>query len=159
MKLSRKDVIRFWSKVDIISGDECWGWTDSIRNRRYGRLGINDKQVNANRVSWVIHFGAIPEGMHVLHHCDNPSCVNPEHLFLGTHQDNMADMKRKGRAISHFGENNGKSTLSTTEVIEIRKIYDSHKNKYGLTKLMSEVFEIPYGTIQKILRRYTWNHV
>lgn len=81
----------------------CWLWTGSLSRRNYGFVGNFSmaKRIGmyqAHRLSFVIHKGAIPEGMFVCHHCDNPPCINPEHLFLGTHADNMQDMKNKGRA-------------------------------------------------------------
>ena len=85
---------RFWEKVDK-SGD-CWKWIAHLL-KGYGRFRLNNKTWSAHRVSWTLHYGEIPEGMCVLHRCDNPGCVNPEHLFLGTRTDNMKDRDQKGR--------------------------------------------------------------
>ena len=88
---------RFWSKVD--TSGECWTWTADLDDHGYGRLGIGRKRIEpAHRVAWTLANGPIPEGLRVLHHCDNPPCVRPDHLFLGTQADNMADMMAKGRA-------------------------------------------------------------
>ena len=106
---SEKDLRRFYrqtnkngskpdqSKQHYQGLDRCWNW---LGNRRsgYGRFGIQGKSMGAYRASWLIHRGAIPEGMLVMHRCDNPRCVNPDHLQLGTHADNMADCRAKGRA-------------------------------------------------------------
>ena len=87
---------RFWDKVTM--GDGCWEWTGTRHSWGYGLLGGRRKvHLRAHRVSWEIHFGPIPAGLYILHHCDNPRCVRPDHLFLGTHRDNMADMVKKGR--------------------------------------------------------------
>mgnify|MGYP001023313072 CR=1 FL=1 len=84
---------RFWSKVEMIPFHPCWEWT-AAKKDGYGRF--NDKGY-AHRISYEMHFGPIPKGFLVCHKCDNPSCVNPEHLFLGTYQDNYDDMRKKKR--------------------------------------------------------------
>ncbi len=86
---------RFWSKVN--KTDNCWNWLACKTKDGYGRIFIKDKVLLAHRVSWAIHDGQIPKGLQVLHRCDNPSCVNPAHLFLGTVSDNMRDSVAKGR--------------------------------------------------------------
>lgn len=89
---------RFWSKVDLKGPDDCWEWQASKLPDGYGSFGVRSRVVDkAHRVSWVLKNGPIPDGMSVCHRCDNPPCVNPDHLFLGTQQDNMKDMVSKGR--------------------------------------------------------------
>lgn len=96
MKLNRKHIARFFAKVN--KADGCWPWVGARSSSgRYGALAVHGKTQGAHRVSWAIHHGPIPDGMHVLHKCDNPICVNPSHLFLGSHLENMADMTSKGR--------------------------------------------------------------
>jgi len=86
---------RFWDKVQ--KTDTCWLWIGSTNQDGYGRFNIGGKLGGAHRYSFELHTGEIPEGMHVLHTCDTPACVRPDHLFLGTHSDNMQDMYRKRR--------------------------------------------------------------
>lgn len=95
--------VRFESKVERIPFHTCWEWTGSLMTRsdeghRYGSFYYGGRSELAHRVSWLISRGPIPEGLWVLHRCDNPGCVNPDHLFLGTQTDNMQDCARKGRA-------------------------------------------------------------
>jgi len=89
---------RFWGKVQ--KTDSCWIWTGGTNGHGYGSLVIDhtgNHRIYAHRLSWIIHYGEILNGLQVLHKCDNPLCVNPEHLFLGTQKDNMDDMMAKGR--------------------------------------------------------------
>ena len=91
---------RVWPKVDC-SGDGCWLWTGAIDHKGYGRIGMGAPSrfvMRAHRATWELTFGPIPEGLCVLHKCDNPPCVRPSHLFLGTISDNSQDMAAKGRS-------------------------------------------------------------
>lgn len=88
---------RFWDKVEINDLLNCWTWTGSRTSRGYGRIKVNGKNKYSHRIAWGLIYGDIPEGKLVLHKCDNPSCNNPNHLFVGTHKDNTIDMCVKGR--------------------------------------------------------------
>jgi hypothetical protein len=106
------EVERFWDKVDRSGGpDACWPWTAFRYASGYGQFGVAGvAPIRANRYAWMAVHGRIPDGLWVLHHCDNPPCCNPAHLFLGTAQDNVDDMVAKGRhrwGIHHYG-NRGK---------------------------------------------------
>lgn len=88
---------RFWRKVRRDQPTGCWEWLAATNSDGYGHFFYEGSVIGAHRVSWMLHHGAIPEGALVCHHCDNPRCVNPAHLFLGTHQDNATDKVVKGR--------------------------------------------------------------
>lgn len=111
---------RFWSKVDK-TGD-CWSWTAYTNKSGYGVFRLDGKTLTSHRLSWIWANGSIPDGMHILHRCDNPKCVNPEHLWAGTHSDNMKDMARKGRwgKPRVRGERHGHSKLTNEDVRRIK---------------------------------------
>lgn len=117
--MTKPVLVLFWSKVDIQEQDECWNWKASTQSG-YGQFitGIRHRlSSKASRVSWILTHGPIPEGLQVLHKCDNKLCCNPYHLFLGTHQDNMADKVRKGRQVK--GEQHPKVKLKKEQVLSI----------------------------------------
>jgi len=108
------------------------------------------------RISWEIQYGPIPEGMHVLHHCDTPACVRPDHLFLGTHTDNMRDRKAKKRGNHPFGSRHGRSKLTEADVLAIRDKYASLN--WTQTELATE-YGVSQPMIGYIVRRTTWRHI
>ena len=92
--ISNKLLKRFWQKIE--KSTDCWEWT-ACKSHGYGQLHSNGKLIRAHRLSWIIHHEQIPSELLVLHKCDNPGCVNPSHLFLGTQSDNLRDASKKGR--------------------------------------------------------------
>ena len=99
----------------------CWEWIKGL-SKGYGRMFLNKKEMKAHRFSYLHFIGEIPENNVVAHRCDNPKCVNPQHLFVGTVQDNVLDKFKKGRAIIARGENQGGSKLKTEDILKIRKM-------------------------------------
>lgn len=107
-----------------INENGCWIWKKYCLPYGYGRLRINDKMYLSHRLSWEGFNGDIPIGFHVCHKCDTENCINPNHLFLGTDQDNSDDKIRKGRSKHLFGIDNPNSKLTENKVVEIRKLID-----------------------------------
>jgi hypothetical protein len=127
--------IAFWSRVSIAGDDDCWEWRGAVNNSGYGSAYYHGIK-GAHRVAYALGVGEIPAGHHVCHHCDNPKCCNPRHLFSGSKLDNMADMRAKGRSASGdrngmrrhperraIGERNGNSKLSAVTVQEIKQMH------------------------------------
>ena len=145
-----KQLNRFWNKVE--KTDTCWNWKGSVMGGKlkYGHINLNFKHKYAHRVSWEIHFGKIPTNKQVLHKCDNPLCVNPKHLWLGTHQENMADRDKKGRFIPSYGN----TKLNENQVKIIKKEF---KNK--TVKELANKFSVHISTIYHIKIGLTWENV
>lgn len=116
----------------------------------YGSVQFNGKRERVNRVSYRLNVGEIPDGLFVCHHCDNPPCINPDHLFLGTQTDNMRDMASKGR--SALGERNGQSKLTEKDIISIREMNGSYEQ-------IAKLFCVDPSNISCIRSRKTWRHI
>ena len=140
---------RFWRHVEKTR--DCWPWTGGVGHNGYGNFSRGrkrDGQVRAHRFSWEMHFGPIPVGMFVCHHCDNPACVKPDHLFLGTHADNMRDAVRKDRT-SHEPKN---LKLTRGDVAEIRERLAMGQSQ----RRIARAFDVSQSNIGKIHRGETW---
>lgn len=149
----RKLEDRFWEKVIVGTESECWEWIGS-KTKGYGRLGFQGRSaLQASRVSWKIHFGAIPEGLYVCHKCDNRGCVNPAHLFLGTPKDNQQDMSKKGRCAR--GERHPQSKFTRQDVIDIRRKY-----KLGVSqRKLAKRYNVKQQAISRVISGKRWGHI
>lgn len=147
---------RFWSKVLRLGPDDCWEWQaycDKVAG--YGRFGTRYPEVVwAHRYAYFITEGRIPDGLSVLHECDNRKCCNPKHLFAGTHQDNMQDMAEKGRAGSR-GERSWNAKLTEDHVREIRQLFQGGMAANDI----ADVYGIHPGHTRSIIRKKFWKHV
>lgn len=147
----------FWSKVDKRGDDECWNWMGSKDTKGYGKFHSRENGKNiypgAHRVAYTLTCGKIPSGMFICHHCDNPLCCNPNHLFLGTRKDNIDDMMRKGRGKWMKGEENPNSKLTEKDVDNIFKF-----RKLGESTIeISWRFGVSQATISAILSGKAYN--
>ena len=143
---------RFWSKVDVRGLDECWEWQGCHSSGGYGCIWTGKRQMGAHRVSWEIHSGReIPEGMVVMHTCDNRSCVNPAHLRIGTQHENLLDAVAKGRNVR--GSRLPQAKLVEGQVREIRRL---HAEEGVRAVRLSEQFGVQISAIVKILKQRTW---
>jgi hypothetical protein len=148
---------RFWSKVDKKSDDECWEWTASKTKDGYGYFHPHGTEtVLAHRQSYEMFVGKIPKGMYVCHHCDNPPCVNPNHLFLGNQLDNMRDMLNKGRKTRKQGIQHPKAKLTENDVLFIR---ETRINKTHSQKELATMFNVAVITIDRVSNRRNWKHL
>ena len=165
-KMSEKDLKRFWSHVE--KSDGCWNWTGGKCKDGYGKINIGKLHRRSHRVSYELEHGPIRAGLFVCHKCDNPSCVRPDHLFLGTAKENAEDMARKGR--KHEGDKHwskisphlinrgtkcGSSKFNEQQVLEIRERLKNGESQNGLAR----EFGVGQSAIYSIAHKKTWKHL
>ena len=143
---------RFFNKV--LKTNTCWEWTGCRQKNGYGKIGAGGdrgKTLLAHRVSWILHCGKINEGLECCHKCDNPSCVNPNHLFLGTRIDNEEDKKNKKRHL--YGEKHSMSKINTRDVVSIKTKYKiNNTTQYQLAK----EYGITQSQVSRIINGKRW---
>jgi hypothetical protein len=150
----RSDLDRFWTRL-VFGMSDCWIWLGGLSHLGYGVTGARIQgERTAHRASYRLFNGKIPIGLHVMHSCDVRCCVNPEHLSLGTHLENMRDMaaKGRGRAPMLMGERNPMARLSATQVAEIRRLKGEGVSQLRLARLLG----VSPMTISRIIRGETW---
>lgn len=149
---------RFWAKVERRGPTDCWPWRGSVKKNGYGQIGgepegsiLRGKKLYAHRVAYKLARGPIPNGLHVLHRCDNPACANPAHLFLGTHQDNMADMVAKRRHVHGDRQPNRKLDQHRVRAIRWLALHDPAPHH-----VLAHEFSVSASNVDFIVRRLTW---
>ena len=147
---------RFWSFVKKTRG--CWMWVGSTAGTVmvYGRFRRSGERILAHRYSWELHNEPVPEGLLVLHTCDNTLCVRPDHLFLGTHKDNSQDMLKKGRANKARGERHGNSKLTEKKV---RRIKEKYRRGDVTQAKLAEEFGVGEMQVSRIISGKRWAHL
>jgi hypothetical protein len=157
-ELTARERQRFWDEIfwNKVVKDEagCWPWTGHIASHGYGIFHHDGSRIGAHRKAFELANGPIPDGINVCHKCDNPRCVRPDHLFLGTQKDNIADMIAKGRrtTITPQGEQVGGSKLKNHQVIEIRGSIGTHTE-------VARRYCVSRDTVRLIRAGRTWRHL
>lgn len=152
----------FWNRVAIGAADDCWPWEGCRNPQWYGTLKWRRRTDRAHRIAYELVVGPIPIGLCVCHHCDNPPCCNPAHLFLGTIADNNADKVAKGRAGRTGkrsgwarGEGHGCARLTTADVIALRRRHVEGESQSSLAR----EFGVHVSTVHLVVHRKKWAHV
>lgn len=149
---------KFWEKADVRGENDCWEWKASRNRKGYGNfyLSVGKSEsihVLAHRVAYILAYDVqVPQETQVCHSCDNPACVNPKHLFLGTSKDNVADMYKKGRAASQKGIRNH-AKLDEEKIAEIKQL----KKQGVMSKVIAKMFGLNESTISRMLNNHTWS--
>ena len=146
---------KFFSKVKK-TRHGCWEWQGSKTSAGYGQLWFEGRHAVAHRISYELCIGHTPKGMYVCHKCDNPCCVNPKHLFLGTPKDNQHDSKMKNRRSTWDGEKNPRVKLTEKDVLAIRAKYKPDVCSY---KMLANEYGVTQGCIGFIVLRQRWGHI
>lgn len=151
---SQEAEIFFWARVEIVEFG-CWVWLRGTNRSGYGIMRLNNQHHICQRFAWLLTRGEIPNKLQVLHKCDNPPCVRPDHLFLGTMADNQRDKIEKGRQWRPIGSLNVKAVLSPDDVLRIRSELVSGANRSAIAKKNN----VSESTIYRIQSKNIWKSV
>jgi hypothetical protein len=162
MRTDAQIIQDFWKRVKKGQPDECWEWqaarNSQVKGRDYGVMWAGSRRWKTHVFSWVLHFGPT-HGLWVCHHCDNPPCCNPVHLFLGTCKDNVADMLQKGRSNRECGEDRYNARLTEDNIREIRRRYKRRSTGPDNGASLAQEFGIVKSMIDSIVKYRRWKHV
>ena len=148
-----REIETFNAKVKVGSDSDCWLWAGAKQRAGYGHFrNQSGKTITASRFAYELAYGCIAAGMHVLHRCDNRACVNPAHLFLGTHEENMRDMRKKGRGTC--GVKNKSAKITEAQAREILALKGAAKSKD-----LAQKYGLNYGAINAIWKGKAWRHI
>lgn len=153
-ELSKDELNFFWSQIQMGKSNECWIWIGYKNSENYGVIKINGLDYRANRVSWTIQNGKIPDGKLICHTCDNPPCCNPNHLKAETQKWNMQDRESKGRSNRATCERHWNAKMTRDKVISIREKYATGK---FLQREIGEEYGVSSKLISSIISRHRWN--
>ena len=146
---------RFEEKYEPVTESGCWIWTAQLDKYGYGRIAVDRNSRLAHRIAYKLYRGEIPKGLHVLHNCDTPSCVNPSHLRVGTHADNMEDRANRKRGADTSGENHSMSKLSDLDVLVIRVRYAEGETQQSL----ANEFGVSNSLVSNVCTNKTRKHI
>jgi len=149
----KKELItrRMFKHTEFPDKDKCWNWKCFLNLDGYGNVRFKDKTIKVHRMAYFLFKGDIPDHLEVCHSCDNPACVNPNHLWLGTHADNVSDCAKKGRIVAPSGEKHYRAKLTWQKVNEIRNLAKTI-SRYKLAKQ----FGVHYSTLDSVVNGETW---
>jgi len=143
-----------WKYIDKKGEDDCWNWMRCLDVFGYGQITIDYKVYKCHRIVYELVYSIIPNGLLVLHHCDNPKCCNPKHLWLGNHDDNINDMVKKGR--QRRGENVNTCKLTEQQVLKIRELYSMGEYSHAQ---IAKMYNVTKQLITSILNYKIWKHL
>jgi len=148
---------RFWAKVKVTAG--CWPWMAYRNSDGYGMFNLCGEPLYAHRVAWLLSVGPIPIGMEILHECDNRPCVRPDHTYLGTQLENMADCIARGRRANFAGELNPRAKLDVVRVLKLRELAIANgwpSMRHGMLVTLAETFGVSSRSAAKAISGETW---